>query len=128
MSIIYRTGTLKDSYDVFQICFRSIMDYSERMNVMAITGGNDPDVLDSMWQRRKSMFEFLTEQASQFWVAEKDGEVIAYARSLEHDGFQELTEFFVLPDQQSVGVGVNYYCASSLLPGRSIERLLLPGI
>lgn len=96
-------GTLKDSYHVFHIFFRSIMDYSERMNVMAITGSNDPDVLASIWQRRR--FEFLAEQASRFWVAEKDGEVIAYARSLEHDGLQELTEFFVLPDQQSVGVG-----------------------
>ena len=62
-------------------------------------------VLESLWQRRKSMFEFLARTASQFWVAEKDGEIIAYARSIEHDGLQELTEFFVSPDQQSAGVG-----------------------
>jgi GNAT superfamily N-acetyltransferase len=51
------------------------------------------------------MFEYLATAAAQFWVAELDGEVIAYARSIEHDGMQELTEFFVLPGQQSGGVG-----------------------
>jgi hypothetical protein len=51
------------------------------------------------------MFEFLAGISSRFWVAEKEGEIIAYARSIEHDGLQELTEFFVSPDQQSAGVG-----------------------
>lgn len=105
MSITYRPGSLEDSYEVFQIFTRTIMDYSQRMNVMAITGGGDPAVIESLWKRRQSMFEFLTKHAAQFWVAERNGEVIAYARSLEHDGLQELTEFFVSPGQQSAGVG-----------------------
>ena len=105
MTVTYRPGTVADSYAVFQIFVKAIMDYSTRMNVMAITGGDDPEVLDSMWQRRSNMFEFLARIASQFWVAEKEGKIIAYARSIEHDGLQELTEFFVSPDQQSAGVG-----------------------
>jgi len=103
--ITYRQGTIKDSHSVFQVFVKTIMDYSMRMNVVAITGGDDPEVLDSLWKKRKPMFEFLAKIASQFWVAEKDGEIIAYARSIEHDGLQELTEFFVSPDQQSAGVG-----------------------
>src|SRR5690349_9390696 len=105
MSTTYRKGTIEDSYAVFQIFVRTIMDYSARMNVMAITGGNDPQVLESLWMQRKSMFEYLAESAAQFWVAEYDGEIMAYARSIEHDGMQELTEFFVSPHQQSSGVG-----------------------
>ena len=81
------------------------MDYSTRMGVMAITGGNDPAVLESLWQKRKSMFKFLAKTAWQFWVAERDGKIIAYARSIKHDGLQELTGFFVAPEQQSAGVG-----------------------
>jgi GNAT superfamily N-acetyltransferase len=81
------------------------MDYSERMNVMAITGGNDPEKLASIWEGRKQLFDFLAQTASQFWLAEKDGEILGYARSIEHDGHQELTEFFVDPNQQSAGVG-----------------------
>ena len=38
-------------------------------------------------------------------MAENDGEILGYARSIEHDGLQELTEFFVSPDQQSAGIG-----------------------
>jgi GNAT superfamily N-acetyltransferase len=105
MAIAYRAGRIEDSHSVFQVFVKAIMDYSTRMGVMAITGGNDPEVLESLWQKRRSMFEFLAKTAAQFWVAERDGAIIAYARSIEHDGLQELTEFFVLPDQQSSGVG-----------------------
>lgn len=105
MSITYRRGTIEDSYSVFQIFIRALIDYSQRMNVMAITGGNDPQVLESLWKSRKPMFEYLAKEVEQFWVAENDGEMIAYARSIEHDGMQELTEFFVSPHQQSAGVG-----------------------
>ena len=105
MTITYRAGTIEDSHSVFQVFVRTIMDYGARMNVMAITGGNDPEVLESLWKKRKPMFEYLATAAAQFWVAELDGEVIAYARSIEHNGMQELTEFFVLPGQQSGGVG-----------------------
>ena len=105
MTINYRAGTIEDSQAVFQVFVKTIMDYSERMGVMAITGGNDPQVLESLWQKRRTMFEFLAKTAAQFWVAEQDGEIVAYARSVEHDGLQELTEFFVLPGQQSGGIG-----------------------
>ena len=81
------------------------MDDSQRMNVMAITGGNDPQVLKSLCVQRKPMFEYLAENAAQFWVAENDNKIIAYARSIEHDGMQELTEFFVSPHQQSSSIG-----------------------
>jgi len=105
MTIAYRPGTVQDSQSVFQVVTRSLIDLGRRTNVMAITGGNDPEVMQSLWQRRKSMFEFLAETAAHFWVAEKDGEIIAYARSIEHDGLIDLTEFFVSPNQQSAGVG-----------------------
>ncbi len=72
---------------------------------MGITGGNDPEVLKSLWERRKSMFEFLARTSPHFWVAERDGEIIGHARSIEHDGLLELTEYFVLPGQQSGGLG-----------------------
>ena len=105
MTITYRKGTLEDSYSVYQVFTRSITDLGTRTNVMAITGGNDPLVMQSLWQRRKPLFEFLAQNAAQFWVAEKDGKIIGYARSIEHDGLIDLTEFFVDPSQQSGGVG-----------------------
>lgn len=105
MPIMYRQGTIEDSYAVFQVFTKALIDLGERTNVMAITGGNDPEVLKSLWERRKSMFEYLAQDCAQFWVAEKDGEIVAYARSIEHGGLIELTEFFVAPNHQSAGVG-----------------------
>jgi GNAT superfamily N-acetyltransferase len=105
LTVTYRAGTIEDSLSVFKVFVQTIMDYGVRMNVMAITGGDNPEVLESLWKKRKSMFEYLATAAAQFWVAELDGDVIAYARSIEHDGMQELTEFFVLPGHQSGGVG-----------------------
>lgn len=105
MSITYRKGTIEDSFAVLRVFTKAIVDLGERTNVMPVTGGNDPEVLNSLWERRGPLFEFLAKDCAHFWVAEKDVEIIAYARSIEHGGLLELTEFFVLPDQQSAGVG-----------------------
>ena len=140
MPITYRRGTIEDSLSVFQVFVKSIMDYSERMNVMAITGGNDPQVLESLWNLRKPMFEYLAKDAAQFWVAENDHTIIAYARSVEHDGMQELTEFFVSPHQQSAGVGrellsrafsasgVRYRTIIATLDERALYRYMKMGV
>lgn len=103
--ITYRKGTVNDSLPVLKVFLESIMDYSKRMNVMAITGGNDPEKMAFIWESRKQLFDFLAKNASQFWVAEKYGEILGYARAIEHGGHQELTEFFVGPSQQSAGIG-----------------------
>lgn len=140
MAITYRMGSAADSLPVFKVFLKSIMDYSRRMNVMAITGGNDPAQLDSIWERRKPLFDFLAQTASQFWLAEQDGQVIGYARTVEHDGLQELTEFFVDPDQQSAGVGgellsrafpdqgARYRTIIATLDERALHRYLKAGL
>ncbi len=105
MTVTYRQGTIEDSFSVFQVFAKSIIDLGDRTNVMAITGGNHPEVLNSLWESRGPLFNFLAKDAAHFWLAESNGEIIGYARSIEHDGLLELTEFFVLPNQQSAGVG-----------------------
>jgi GNAT superfamily N-acetyltransferase len=105
MTITYRQGTIEDSFSVFQVFTKSIIDLGDRTNVMAITGGNNPEVMKSLWESRGPLFRFLVQDCAHFWLAEWDGEIIGYARSIEHDGVLELTEFFVLPNQQSAGVG-----------------------
>lgn len=140
MTIHYRVGTIEDSLPVFKVFLKSITDYGERMNVMAISGGNDPEKLQSLWQSRQPMFDFLARTASQFWVAENDGEILGYARTIEHDGLQELTEFFVSPDQQSAGVGsgllsrafadngARYRAIIATLDERALSRYMKAGV
>ncbi len=124
MTIIYRPGTLADSYSVFTVFFKSLLDYGERVNVMAFTGGSGPGQLESTWQRRKDLFDFLAETASQFWIAERDGEILGYARAIEHDGLQELTEFFVAPDQQSAGIGSGLLSRAFAKSGARIRTII----
>jgi hypothetical protein len=59
VTITYREATIEDSFSVFKVFLKSIMDYSERMNVQAITGGNDPEKLASIWESRRPLFDFL---------------------------------------------------------------------
>ena len=105
MPMTFRPGTLADSYTVYDIFQQAMLDLSQRLGVMAITGGNEPTVLAQLWERRRPLFEHLARTADQFWLAESDGQAIGYARSILRDGVRELTEFFVRPGQQSAGVG-----------------------
>jgi GNAT superfamily N-acetyltransferase len=105
MGITYRQATLEDTHTMFQIFEQSIMDLGDRLGVMTITGGDDPAVREQLWIRRRSLVEHLTRTAEHCWLAEINGEAIGYARTIFRGGIRELTDFFVLPGQQSAGVG-----------------------
>jgi len=105
MPLTYRPATLDDSYTVFQIFRQSITDLGQRQGVTTITGGQDPAVLAKLWETRRPLFEHLAQTAEHFWLAENDGRPVGYARSILRDGVRELTEYFVLPGEQSAGVG-----------------------
>ena len=50
-------------------------------------------------------FEHLNKTKSAAWLAEDEGHILGYARSILRSGHCELTEFFVLPEAQSTGIG-----------------------
>lgn len=140
MTLIYRQGTIEDNYSVYQVFTQSILDLGDRTNVMTITGGNNLEVMNSLWESRGPLFEFLAQDCAYFWIAENDGKIIGYARSIEHDGLLELTEFFVLPNQQSAGVGrellgrafprskERYHTIVATLDERALYRYLNAGV
>jgi len=105
MSVTFRPGTLEDSFTVFEVFIQAIMDLGQRMGIDVISGGADPANREQMWQRRRPLFEHLAHTAESFWLAEDEGGVVGYGRTILRDGVRELTEFFVLPGQQSAGIG-----------------------
>lgn len=106
MTISYRKATQEDNFDTFTVFLKSIMDYSERAGVTGITGGLEPEKIGKLWERRRPLWEHLSSTCDQYWLAENEaGEVIGYARSIVRGDHRELTEFFVVPGQQSAGVG-----------------------
>ena len=105
MSITYRRATPADNYTTFTICRQALEDFSQRTGVQAITGANDPQTKAKLWDIRRPFWEHLSNTSDNYWIAEKDGEAIGYARSILRGNHRELTEFFVVPGNQSVGVG-----------------------
>ena len=105
MPISFRRGTIDDSFAVWQVFADTLLDLSKRQGVMAITGADEHSDIAPFWERRKSLFQHLARTAHQFWIAEEDARIVGYARSILRDDVLELTEFFVLPNAQSAGLG-----------------------
>jgi GNAT superfamily N-acetyltransferase len=101
MSITYRRGTVAD--DVLDVMAHSLAEVNRRQLGPEAPAANPAVIRDHF--RQLSDFDYLARTADQFWVAERDGAVVGYARAILHDGLRELTEFFVLPAEQSAGVG-----------------------
>jgi GNAT superfamily N-acetyltransferase len=101
MTITYRAGAFDDSHAAFTVFESALADLSQRLGVQADMTAGDPQA----WERRRPLFEHLARTAAHFWIAEHQGQVIGYARSILRDGVLELTEFFVRPGHQSAGVG-----------------------
>jgi GNAT superfamily N-acetyltransferase len=104
-TLALRPGTVADSYAVFEVFEHTFSDLSQRLGSTTPTSATDPVALVRMWEERRPLYEHLANTAEHFWVAEQEDRVIGFARSILRDGLRQLTELFVLPSQQSSGVG-----------------------
>lgn len=104
-SLTFRPGTVADSHTVFQIFEHTLADLSQRLSSTTPTSASDPVALARMWEERRSLYQHLARTAEHFWLAERDGQAIGFARSTISDGLRQLTELFVLPGGQSSGLG-----------------------
>ena len=100
-----RQATESDNPAVFRLFMRSVRDLEYRQGVIAVNDGDDPLFVAEQWEKERPMFEHLARTAHSYWLAERDGEVVGYARSILRERMLELTEFFVSPGEQSQGVG-----------------------
>jgi len=99
--IIIRRGELADSRPAFDVFLPAVNDLSRRLGQPW-----DPEP-EALWTRLEPLFAMLAEEAAEWWVAEDrgSGQVIGHARSIERGSLLELSEFFVMPDRQTAGVG-----------------------
>ena len=100
-SITLRRGRLDDGFATYRVLREAVNDLAARIGADPIPGD-----AESNYGRIEPLFRHLAESAAEFWVAQDGSDrVVAYARSIEHGPFFELTEFFVLPEYQSAGLG-----------------------
>lgn len=100
-----RPGTPDDSYTTFKIFRHTVTDLSQRLGLIPADHQPRPDAEERAWEERRPLYEHLARTADQFWIAEADGQAVGYARSTLRGDVRQLTEFFVMPGQQSGGVG-----------------------
>ncbi|GAB4514216.1 MAG: GNAT family N-acetyltransferase [Anaerolineae bacterium] len=103
--VTYRRATPEDWRAAHKVFRYSVFDLEFRLGQEENNTPPTDEALQADWDRRRDLYEHLAMSSDNFWVAERDGEVIGFARSIRRGHLRELTEFFVLPGMQSGGVG-----------------------
>ena len=122
-NVVIRPGTLDDTYATFHVFAETLHDLIRRLGGTNVEPWDEPEKIARMWQERRSLFEYLGRAADQFWIAEQDGRVLGFARSIVRDGVRELTEFFIRPAGQSAGVGRELLTRA--FPADAARRLII---
>lgn len=104
-SLVVRPGIPDDSSELFRVFRRTAFDLRVRLGQMQPEEAPDAATLEKEWEQVRPLYEHLAQMADRFWVAERDNNIIGFARSMVRDGVRSLTEFWVLPHEQSAGVG-----------------------
>lgn len=97
----YRPATSDDALACHDLMWLSVTDLGRRQ------GTPLEGTAEEWWRSAEPLQRLLEQLAAEWWVAEDpgSGSLVGFARSVERDGLLELTEFFVLPDQQAQGIG-----------------------
>lgn len=106
MAVEFREGSAHDLADTFAISARAIHDIAVRQGVMPAGQGPTEESIRASWLRQRNMVEFLAAQpGGRYLIAEKNGEMVGYARIVPFGAMEELTELFVEPGHQGEGTG-----------------------
>ncbi len=100
---VTRRGEEKDQFAVFSVFRTSLFGLLKELQM--VDDLPTPQEIQKLYPYYESFSNHIFNTCDQFWVAELDGEVVGYARSIVRDEVRQLTEFFVLPEFQSHGVG-----------------------
>jgi GNAT superfamily N-acetyltransferase len=102
-NISIRRGEEKDQFAVFKTFRISLSGLLRDLGLVE----DLPTLKDieKLYPYYQSYLKHIFDTCDQFWVAEANGEVVGYARSILRDGIRQLTEFFILPDYQSQKAG-----------------------
>lgn len=104
-SLVVRPGTAAESPQLFRVSRRTAFDLRLRLGQVQAEEAPDKATLEKEWEQIRPLYDHLAHTADHLWVAERGDHIIGFARSMMRDGVRSLTEFWVLPQEQSSGVG-----------------------
>jgi GNAT superfamily N-acetyltransferase len=105
MTIEIRPGTNEDLFDAFVVFRFALHRLNQSLELASPEDRPNPEDLAAHFEIFRTYTEHLAQTADQFWVAEDEGEIIGFSRSILRDGIRQLSELFVHPDKQAQGVG-----------------------
>ena len=100
----FRDGRTADLRPAFEVSRRSLEGIARSLGVDA---GPDTDEqsMARQWERRRPLVEFVSAQEGSFVLAERDGELVGFARTCIFGHMEELTELHVAPEHAGQGIG-----------------------
>lgn len=104
-SFVVRPGLPADSPELFRVFRQTAFDLRLRLGQARPEEAPDTAVLQKEWEQAWPLYTHLAQTADRLWVAERSNRIIGFARSMMRDGVRSLSEFWVLPHEQSSGVG-----------------------
>lgn len=106
MSPVYRPIETADLKNIARVFVASLNQRHLDTGLEPIVDLTDEAAWNTMWEKeRRPLFEHVSAHSAVGWLAEDDGEVLGYARSIQRDHVCQLADFFVHPDKQLAGLG-----------------------
>ncbi len=105
MTIEIRRGTSEDLFGAFVVFRLALHRLNQSLEMASPEEKPDPESFSAYFEIFRTYSDHLWQTADQFWVAEDEGEIIGFSRSIRRDGIRQLSELFVHPEMQSKGVG-----------------------
>lgn len=100
----FRPGRTADQRPTFELSRRALAAMAASLGVD--TGpATDPESMARQWERRRPLIEFVAAQEGHFVLAERDGELVGFARTCTFGHMEELTELHVDPEHAGQGIG-----------------------
>ena len=101
--LLYREGGPKDMREAFDLSQLALRHIRGRMG--PVPGEVPEEEIDSLWERRRPLLEFIVAQEGSFCVCEGPHGIAGFARVVRFDDMEQLTELFVHPSVHGQGNG-----------------------
>lgn len=125
MTIIIRPGTREDSFGAFVVFQLALHGLYQSVGEATPDDEPKPEELSPAFDYFQTFTEHFIKTAESFWVAENEGELIGFSRSMVRDNVRQLSELFVLPKKQAQGVGKRLLEAA--FPSDSVHNRVVIG-
>jgi GNAT superfamily N-acetyltransferase len=105
MTIVIRPGTREDLFGAFVVFQLALHGLYQSVGQASAEDKPNPEDLSPAFAYFRMFTEYFAQTAEHFCVAEEQGEIIGFSRSLVRGDIRQLSELFVHPDKQAHGVG-----------------------